>query len=101
MTPIEKLMSSAQRVLQYEAYAIDGMREGLEEPEFIGDCMRHFRELTDALTEASRSHERIVSFIKDVESNWDCDSDGHRYNTGCRCCEAARLLKDLGIEVKK
>jgi hypothetical protein len=37
----------------------------------------------------------IMEFIRDVAENWDCDEDGHKYNTGCRKCSAAELLYDL------
>jgi hypothetical protein len=36
--------------------------------------------------------EPLIDFIKDIESNWDCDKDAHKYNTLCRCCEAKKLL---------
>ena len=35
---------------------------------------------------------QLESFVSDIYSNWDCDSDAHKYGTPCRCCEAARLL---------
>jgi N6-adenosine-specific RNA methylase IME4 len=34
----------------------------------------------------------LEAFARDVRDNWDCDSDGHRYDTGCRCCKAAELV---------
>ena len=39
-------------------------------------------------------------FIENVSTNYDCDSDGHKYGTGCRCCEANELLnpKIQGVE---
>lgn len=33
------------------------------------------------------------SFCKDVADNYDCDSDGHKYNTGCRSCNAKTILE--------
>jgi hypothetical protein len=33
------------------------------------------------------------SFCKDVADNYDCDSDGHKYNTGCRSCNAKSILE--------
>ena len=35
----------------------------------------------------------LEEFARDVAENWDCDSDGHKYKTGCRCCRAMKLLK--------
>jgi hypothetical protein len=37
----------------------------------------------------------IFDFIKDCAENWDHDTDGHRYDTGCRKCEAKSLYADL------
>ena len=37
----------------------------------------------------------FIAFVKDIESNWDCDSDSHRYGTPCRSCEATKLLVKL------
>ena len=33
------------------------------------------------------------SFIKDLATNYDCDEDSHKYDTGCRVCNAKDLLK--------
>ena len=35
----------------------------------------------------------IRLFCKDVADNYDCDSDGHKYNTGCRSCNAKAVLE--------
>ena len=35
---------------------------------------------------------QLREFIRDCAKNWDCDNDGHRYNTGCRTCQAQTLL---------
>jgi|ERR1044072_2708636 hypothetical protein len=37
----------------------------------------------------------IFDFIKDCAENWDHDTDGHKYDTGCRKCEAKSLYEDL------
>lgn len=37
----------------------------------------------------------IFEFIKDCAKNWDHDTDGHRYDTGCRMCDAKSLYEDL------
>ena len=39
--------------------------------------------------------EELRKFVKDCAMNWDCDSDGHKNNTGCRKCDAERLLNDV------
>lgn len=35
----------------------------------------------------------VIDFIRDIATNWDCDSDGHKYDTGCRKCEAKKLYR--------
>lgn len=42
-----------------------------------------------------RLSKQLLDFIRDVATNWDCDVDGHKYNTGCRKCSASELLYDL------
>jgi hypothetical protein len=37
----------------------------------------------------------IFEFIRDCAKNWDHDTDGHRYDTGCRMCDAKSLYEDL------
>jgi hypothetical protein len=39
----------------------------------------------------------LLVFIKDIATNWDCDSDAHRYNTTCRACEATKILEQNPI----
>ena len=34
----------------------------------------------------------LLSFVNDVAHNFDCDEDGHKYQTGCRACNANELL---------
>ena len=56
-------------------------------------------ELLIAAMRLEEMHARIKQleeFVRDVATNYDCDADGHRYNTGCRCCEAEGLLKPRG-----
>jgi hypothetical protein len=40
----------------------------------------------------------FVSFLKDISDNYDCDSDGHKYNSYCRACVANSILRDMGIK---
>lgn len=37
----------------------------------------------------------MEKFIETISSDFDCDSDAHRYNTFCRCCEAEKLLNKI------
>jgi hypothetical protein len=41
----------------------------------------------------------MLAFIKNIRDNYDCDQDAHKYQCGCgcRCCEAAKILSELGI----
>jgi hypothetical protein len=46
-------------------------------------------------TVLSRLEARIKTleqFLREVSQYYDCDSDGHKYNTHCRACEARDLL---------
>ena len=39
--------------------------------------------------------------LTDFRDNWDCDSDGHKYKTGCRVCageEALAAIERVGEE---
>lgn len=38
---------------------------------------------------------KAKKFLKDIKDNYDCDQDSHKYNTGCRACEAEKLLKEI------
>jgi hypothetical protein len=44
------------------------------------------------LLEAREHIKELLTFCRDISSNYDCDSDGHKYGTGCRSCEAQNLL---------
>jgi len=35
----------------------------------------------------------LLDFVKDIQDNYDCDSDAHKYDTRCRTCEAEKLLQ--------
>lgn len=43
--------------------------------------------------------EMLEEFIEDIEKDWDCDADSHKYGTACRCCEAAKVLKICESEI--
>jgi hypothetical protein len=36
----------------------------------------------------------LLSFIKEIKENWDCDDDAHKYSTICRCCDAEKTLDE-------
>lgn len=36
-----------------------------------------------------------MSEFHSIHSDWDCDSDAHKYGTPCRCCEAEAAEKRL------
>lgn len=53
------------------------------------------------LEEASEVDKEVLEFIRDIAYNWDCDEDGHKYNTGCRKCTASELYHKLSKEQKE
>lgn len=48
-----------------------------------------------AAREEDAVSKEVLEFIRDIAYNWDCDEDGHKYNTGCRKCSASELYYDL------
>jgi hypothetical protein len=42
----------------------------------------------------------LLSFIRGIKHNWDCDKDSYKYGTGCRCCDAEKILRDWFEKVK-
>jgi len=47
---------------------------------------RHFN------TAALNTITEAVELLRDIATNYDCDSDGHKYGTGCRACKAQAFL---------
>ena len=43
---------------------------------------------------------KIIDFLEDLSSNYDCDEDAHRYNTRCFVCEAQKLLNKTKVDGK-
>ena len=41
---------------------------------------------------------KIIDFLEDLSSNYDCDEDAHRYNTRCFVCEAQKLLNKTKVD---
>lgn len=39
----------------------------------------------------------LMDFTRNIETNYDCDGDAHKYNTNCRAC-AARKLREKYTE---
>ena len=39
--------------------------------------------------------EPLLSFIRDVKDDWDCDNDSHKYGTSCRRCDAEKILEQF------
>ena len=64
------------------------------------DCICGNPEGTNKECERCRLIERIEeleSFVRNVRDNYDCDEDGHKHGTGCRCCEADGHLGGRGF----
>lgn len=59
------------------------------------------RTVTPAFMRAlcSAEREKLLAFIGDIGTNWDCDEDAHRYNATCRSCEAQKLMAEFGVEI--
>lgn len=49
-------------------------------------------EALDIVCGAALKVTRLERFAKDCATNFDCDSDAHRYNTPCRACRANDLV---------
>lgn len=72
----------------------DQLRARLEE--FSGKVMTQGAHIAAVEDERDALRARVAeleAFARDVRDNWDCDSDGHRYDTGCRCCKAGKVLE--------
>lgn len=73
-----------------------------ESPACDEDVIDGIRRLTffesqciEAQTERDAALARVAeleSFAEECRDNWDCDSDAHRYGTGCRACMAEKVL---------
>ena len=40
-------------------------------------------------------NDKLRKFAMNIRDNYDCDKDGHKYNTYCRSCEAKSLLENF------
>lgn len=49
-------------------------------------------EIDVGIRDRHRLLEECRKFIKEIATGFDCDEDGHKYGTHCRCCEAEKLL---------
>lgn len=45
--------------------------------------------------------ERLRAVLCNVRDGYDCDEDAHKYNTICRCCDAAAALMDSDNDVSR
>jgi hypothetical protein len=52
-----------------------------------------------ALEILEEKNKELYEFARDCSANWDCDNDGHKYDTPCRMCDAKKLLKQTEWEV--
>ena len=59
------------------------------------NCAKHRHLYFEELMQIRRERAQLKDFVRDCRDNWDCDSDGHKNQTGCRACEAKRLLEDV------
>jgi len=62
----------------------------------IGPSYRPGRELTpDEIKRLIEAAPAMFDELKDIADNYDHDDDGHRYNTGCRCCKAQDVIDSI------
>ena len=47
----------------------------------------------ERIAELEDNKKELLSFVRDVAFNYDCDADAHRYGTPCRACGAFALLQ--------
>jgi len=53
--------------------------------------------ILDALEKWQKEREKsakLVEALENIERNFDCDKDSHRYGTTCRCCLAKQSLTE-------
>jgi hypothetical protein len=84
---------SAAEMLRAAVAMIAGIRE--EHAKVLACADAHQSMLTQTCRDRDRLAARVAeleSFARDCANNWDCDSDAHKYNTGCRSCAAQALL---------
>lgn len=62
-----------------------GVYFGIDPKKFSPDKQR--------IAELEAENERLRTFAKNIRDNFDCDSDGHKYGTYCRSCDAAKVLE--------
>jgi len=56
---------------------------------------RAFETPEEPATDLAGENAKLRALLRDFATNWDCDNDGHRYNTGCRTCRARETLKEV------
>jgi len=44
-------------------------------------------------------NKELYEFARNCSANFDCDKDGHKYDTTCRKCDAKKLLKQTEWEI--
>jgi hypothetical protein len=46
----------------------------------------------------TKDYKELISFIHEVATGYDCDSDSHKYKTRCRACEAQKLKEKFKMK---
>ena len=75
-------------------------RKSLKQLDQLAEQIRNEGRVSYCNCERCRLLERIEElegFARNVRDGYDCDEDGHKYRTGCRCCEADGLLGGRGF----
>jgi len=67
----------------------EGRVSSVETSVLCGECLYA---LTDQIKNSVAALLAARDFARGIRDGWDCDSDAHRHNTSCRCCDAAKLF---------
>lgn len=73
---LDKLVDEA--IKEHMSMTIDGV---------IGASLA--KHVADKIRESS-----LFKWIRNINEGFDCDSDGHKYGTYCRACEAGEILDE-------
>ena len=73
---------------------IDGILDINKDEEEDGGKLSYEIPLKNLIKYSDEDIKPLLSFLREINSNWDCDEDAHRYNTICRCCDAEKTLNE-------
>jgi len=87
---------------QYDLeYYDEGGFQGIEVKSFAEKLVDFFNNHAKQTMCSEDEIKPLLSFLREIKDNWDCDEDAHRYNTTCRCCNAEKTLNEWFNKHKK